>query len=93
MVYISRNGAVQEAQPWGVDRIKGLIMGFFNFLVMFFRTMLDFQGGGGSGGRDTTRGYGGSGGGGGGGPPGGGPRRRPIGRPMTLSDCTIPGGG
>ncbi|XP_035919335.1 glycine-rich selenoprotein-like [Anopheles stephensi] len=90
MVYISRNGVVQEAQPWGVDRIKGLIMGFFNFLVMFFRTMLDFQGGGGSGGRDVRRG--GGGGGGNDGPPGG-PRRRPIGRPMTLSDCTVPGGG
>ncbi|XP_050073813.1 glycine-rich selenoprotein-like [Anopheles maculipalpis] len=89
MVYISRNGAVQEAQPWGVERIKGLIMGFFNFLVMFFRTMLDFQGGG-SGGRDARRG--GGSGGGNDGPPGG-PRRRPIGRPMTLSDCTVPGGG
>uniref|UniRef100_A0A182N0Q7 Selenoprotein K n=1 Tax=Anopheles dirus TaxID=7168 RepID=A0A182N0Q7_9DIPT len=91
MVYISRNGAVQEAQPWGLDRIKGLIMGFFNFIVMFFRTMLDFQGNG--AGRDTGRGGGGGGSSGGGGPPGGGPRRRPIGRPMTLSDCTVPGGG
>ncbi|XP_052864696.1 glycine-rich selenoprotein-like [Anopheles cruzii] len=87
MVYISRNGTVRESQPWGVDRIKGLIMGFFNFILMFFRTMLDFNLGAGSEGRDGHRG----GGSGGGGPPG--PPRRPIGRPMTLSDCTIPGGG
>ncbi|KFB36822.1 AGAP000358-PA-like protein [Anopheles sinensis] len=89
MVYISRNGTVQEARPWSLERLKDMMTGFFNFILMFFRTMLDFNQSGGSDSRDSRRGNGGDGGG----PPGGGPRRRPIGRPMTLSDCTIPGGG
>uniref|UniRef100_A0A182JET0 Selenoprotein K n=1 Tax=Anopheles atroparvus TaxID=41427 RepID=A0A182JET0_ANOAO len=88
MVYIARNGTVQEARPWSIERVKDLLRGFINFLLMFFRTMLDFNQGSASDSRDTRRGNDG-----GGGPPGGGPRRRPIGRPMTLSDCTIPGGG
>ncbi|XP_053678360.1 selenoprotein K-like [Anopheles nili] len=90
MVYISRDGTVHQSQPWGMERIKGLFMGIINFVLMFFRTMLDFQGGGGAAGSSTSRS---SGSNDGGGPPGSGPRRRPIGRPMTLADCTIPGGG
>uniref|UniRef100_A0A2M4C4V3 Putative selenoprotein g aedes aegypti selenoprotein g n=1 Tax=Anopheles marajoara TaxID=58244 RepID=A0A2M4C4V3_9DIPT len=88
MVYIGRDGVVRASQPWGIERIKGIITGFFNFLLMFFRTMLDFNLGAGSG---TGNQRGGGSGGGGGGPPR--PPRRNIGRPMTLSDCTIPGGG
>uniref|UniRef100_A0A2M3ZHN8 Putative selenoprotein g aedes aegypti selenoprotein g n=1 Tax=Anopheles braziliensis TaxID=58242 RepID=A0A2M3ZHN8_9DIPT len=91
MVYIGRDGVVRASQPWGIERIKGIIRGFVNFLVMFFRTMLDFNLGAGTG-TGSQRGSGsGGGGGGGGGPPR--PPRRNIGRPMTLSDCTIPGGG
>uniref|UniRef100_A0A2M4A820 Putative selenoprotein g aedes aegypti selenoprotein g n=1 Tax=Anopheles triannulatus TaxID=58253 RepID=A0A2M4A820_9DIPT len=88
MVYIGRDGVVRASQPWGIERIKGIIRGFFNFLLMFFRTMLDFNLGAASG--DDSR-RGGGFGGGGGNPPR--PPRRNIGRPMTLSDCTIPGGG
>ncbi|ETN67798.1 Selenoprotein G [Anopheles darlingi] len=87
MVYIGRDGVVRASQPWGIERIKGIIRGFFNFLLMFFRTMLDFNLGAGSGAGNQR----GSGSGGGGDGPPRPPRR--IGRTMTLSDCTVPGGG
>lgn len=90
MVYIARDGTVHEHPPWSVQRFLGLITGFFNFIVMFFKTMLDLNPNNSSTVRDTNRR---GGGGGGGPPPPGGPRQRPIGRMMTLRDCTIPGGG
>ncbi|XP_055630741.1 glycine-rich selenoprotein-like [Toxorhynchites rutilus septentrionalis] len=93
MVYIARDGTVHQKPPWNI-RLMGLIIGFFNFIAMFFKTMFGMDSNGPSSSGDTynSRRGGGPGGGGGGGPPGG-PRRRPIGRMMTLSDCTIPGGG
>ncbi|XP_052562635.1 uncharacterized protein LOC120429939 [Culex pipiens pallens] len=92
MVYVARDGTVHQSQPWGVQRLLGLITGFFNFFVMFFKTLFGDLKPSGSG---DTASSGSSRRGGGGGPPGppGGPRQRPIGRMMTLRDCTIPGGG
>ncbi|XP_058445547.1 glycine-rich selenoprotein-like [Malaya genurostris] len=91
MVYIARDGTVHQNPPWTIQRFIGLFTGLFAVIVMFFRTMLDM---GSSGSTNTTDGGNsrrGGGGPGGGGP--GGPRHRPIGRTMTLRDCTIPGGG
>ncbi|XP_065077479.1 glycine-rich selenoprotein-like [Ochlerotatus camptorhynchus] len=93
MVYIARDGRVHESQPWSVERFKGMIAGFFAFFVMFFRTLFDLNSNSSSGSSDTSSVRRGGGGGGGGPPPPGGPRQRPIGRMMTLRDCTIPGGG
>uniref|UniRef100_T1DJ75 Putative selenoprotein g n=1 Tax=Psorophora albipes TaxID=869069 RepID=T1DJ75_9DIPT len=96
MVYIARDGTVHQSPPWSVQRFMGMITGFFSFIVMFFKTLFDLNTNSASSTQDTSgvrRGGGGGPGGGGGGPPGGGPRQRPIGRMMTLRDCTIPGGG
>lgn len=91
MVYIARDGTVHQSAPWSVQRFIGLITGFFNFIIMFFKTMLDMKD------TSTEPSYSGNnrrgGGGGGPPPPPRGPRQRPIGRMMTLRDCTIPGGG
>jgi len=93
MVYISRDGTVHDRAPWSLERIWGMIVGFFALISMFLRTLVDpllnIQGPFGSNWR------GGNGGGGGNrrGPPPGGPPRRPIGRITTLADCNIPGGG
>ncbi|XP_053691854.1 glycine-rich selenoprotein [Sabethes cyaneus] len=91
MVYIARDGTVHQSPPWTVQRFLGMITGFFSFIVMFFRTLLDLNPNSPSNSSETSGSRRG-GGGGGGGPPGG-PRQRPIGRTMTLRDCTIPGGG
>ncbi|XP_062539987.1 glycine-rich selenoprotein-like [Armigeres subalbatus] len=92
MVYIARDGSVHESPPWSIQRLIGIITGFFSLIAMFFKTMFNMDSSRTSSARDSGGGRG-SGGGGGGPPPPGGPRRRPIGRMMTLSDCTIPGGG
>ncbi|XP_055587942.1 glycine-rich selenoprotein-like [Uranotaenia lowii] len=93
MVYVARDGTVHQSPPWSLQRLLGLITGFFNFIVMFFRTMLDLNPNSSTDTAYNGSGRGGGGGGGGGPPPPGGPRQRPIGRMMTLRDCTIPGGG
>lgn len=93
MVYIARDGTVHQNPPWTVQRFLGMITGFFSFIVMFFKTLFGDLNPKGSNDAQTG-GSGGRGGGGGpGGGPSGGPRQRPIGRMMTLRDCTIPGGG
>ncbi|EAT42984.1 AAEL005523-PA [Aedes aegypti] len=92
MVYIARDGSVHETQPWSVQRFIGMITGFLGLIAMFFKTMFNMDSNQPSRGQDSS-GIHWRGGGGGGPPPPGGPRRRPIGRVMTLSDCTVPGGG
>ncbi|XP_058836624.1 glycine-rich selenoprotein-like [Topomyia yanbarensis] len=92
MVYIARDGTVHQKPPWTIQRFIGLFTGFFAFIVMFFRTMLDLNPNSPSNASDGSSSHRGGGGGPGGGGPGG-PRHRPIGRTMTLRDCTIPGGG
>ncbi|KXJ68867.1 glycine-rich selenoprotein [Aedes albopictus] len=94
MVYIARDGSVHESPPWSVQRFIGMITGFFSLIAMFFKTMFNMDSNRASRGQDSSGvRWSGGGGGGGGPPPPGGPRRRPIGRMMTLSDCTVPGGG
>uniref|UniRef100_A0A336KXE7 CSON001714 protein n=1 Tax=Culicoides sonorensis TaxID=179676 RepID=A0A336KXE7_CULSO len=98
MVYIGRDGTIAENQPWSLNRLWGMILGFFNAIYFFFATLFSDlvpnknestrrpprSGGGGSGPS------GGSGGTGRGQPAGFGRR---IGRVVNMDDCNIPGGG
>nr|CAD7407690.1 unnamed protein product [Timema poppensis] len=33
-------GSIEEAQPWGIAKVVGFFMALFNFIVMFFKTLL-----------------------------------------------------
>nr|CAD7448681.1 unnamed protein product [Timema bartmani] len=35
-----QGGNIEEAQPWGIAKVVGFFMALFNFIVMFFKTLL-----------------------------------------------------
>ncbi|XP_069701199.1 selenoprotein K-like [Periplaneta americana] len=41
MVYISSSGTIQEKSPWSLSRLVDLFWSLLNFIVMFFRTLVN----------------------------------------------------
>mmetsp|Transcript_13340 Transcript_13340/g.40016 ORF Transcript_13340/g.40016 Transcript_13340/m.40016 type:complete len:111 (+) Transcript_13340:2-334(+) len=82
MVYVEGGRVVGERSKWRLSIIPEIFFGVLNFVVFFFRTMIDptlkpaGARGGNTGPRINTLGGGSGGGGGGGGGSGGGGRRR-----------------
>ena len=72
MVYISPDGQVLQAKPWGLHSITDFFWGVITFLQFFFRSLIDPNSNS-KGDKYSTQ-YKNTGGRGG--PPGGGPRRR-----------------
>ena len=72
MVYINRDGRVLESRPMGLHTITDFFLGIFNFLTIFFTTLVNPNATAkGDGYTSNYRNTGGRGP-----PPGGGPRRR-----------------
>ena len=72
MVYISSDGRVLQAKPWGLHSITDFFWGIIAFLQLFFRSLIDPNAN--SKGDNYSTQYRNTGGRGG--PPGGGPRKR-----------------
>ncbi|KDR20443.1 selenoprotein K-like [Zootermopsis nevadensis] len=41
MVYVSSSGTIQDKSPWSISRLIALLWGFLNFIVMFFKTLIN----------------------------------------------------
>ncbi|XP_067002949.1 selenoprotein K [Anabrus simplex] len=41
MAYISSSGTIEPSPPWSLSRLIGLFWAFLNFIVMFFKTLID----------------------------------------------------
>lgn len=87
MVYVSSSGTIQEKSPWSLSRLTDLFWSLLNFIVMFFKTLVNPNMN--RHGERYTRDYG---------PPGNGPPRPPQRRMGGFGSGSInttcgPGGG
>jgi len=93
-VYVS-GGQVVDSKPWSLGSVQEMFWGFVNFVVLFFKTMIqpDLTSKGGNMSSSYRAGRGGGGGGPGGPPPG--PRRRMggVGGGSGPSSPPMAGGG